>query len=130
MISLLKKYFHHIYYALGWSLVILILLSLPGSMLPEEKVLNIPNLDKIVHVGLFGGFVLLWCTYIASKHLEMKRRLVLFFCIFAIGCLYGTGMEFVQKYFIPSRDFELGDILADVVGASLGYGFCNIFLVV
>ena len=38
-------------------------------------------------------------------------------------------MEFVQKYFIPSRDFEIGDILADVVGAAIAYGICNIYLI-
>jgi hypothetical protein len=29
-------------------------------------------------------------------------------------------MEFVQKYFIPNRSFDLGDILADGVGSGIG----------
>ncbi len=33
--------------------------------------------------------------------------------------LYGIGMEYVQKYFIPGRDFDLADIIADMIGAGL-----------
>ncbi len=53
---------------------------------------------------------------------------MLFFWIFVIAAVYGAGMEFVQKYFIPGRDFEVGDILADLIGASLAYGTSNILL--
>jgi VanZ family protein len=38
-----------------------------------------------------------------------------------IGCLYGVLMEIVQKYFIPFRSFDLGDILADGIGCVAGY---------
>ena len=40
-----------------------------------------------------------------------------------VGCLYGIAMEFVQKYFIPLRSFDLMDILADGVGCIAGYFF-------
>ena len=34
--------------------------------------------------------------------------------------LYGIVMEFVQKFFIPNRSFDIGDIAADGVGCILG----------
>ncbi|MDB5210059.1 MAG: VanZ family protein, partial [Sediminibacterium sp.] len=34
---------------------------------------------------------------------------------------YGTIMEFVQKYWIPNRSFEIADILADSTGSLLAY---------
>jgi len=40
-----------------------------------------------------------------------------------VGCLYGILMELVQKYFIPFRSFDLGDILADGIGCFAGYLF-------
>jgi VanZ family protein len=128
MIRFLKKYFHHILFSISWSVIILILLALPGSMLPEENAIKIPNLDKLVHIGLFGGFVLLWSIYFSVKEFSQKKLLIIFFRIFIIGCIYGGAMEFVQKYFIPSRDFEIGDILADVAGAAIAYGISNIYL--
>ena len=127
MISFLKKYFHHIFYPIAWSIIVLILLTLPGSMLPQEKVFAIPNFDKLVHMGLFGGFVLLWSLYFNKKILNQRKLLVIFFRIFIISSLYGATTEFIQKY-IPSRDFDIADILADVAGAAIAYGIANIFL--
>jgi len=89
----------------------------------------LPGFDKIVHIGLFGGFVLLWCFYYSSKRLSSKKQLRIFFYIFLIASLYGIGMEYVQKYLIPMRDFDVEDILADLMGAGLAYGICNISLV-
>ncbi len=30
-------------------------------------------------------------------------------------------MEFVQKYFIPNRSFDVGDIIADGIGCAIGF---------
>ena len=30
-------------------------------------------------------------------------------------------MEYVQKYLIPNRDFDIYDIVADIIGAATGY---------
>ena len=128
--NLLKKYFGKLFFAVSWTIIVLVLLSLPGTMLPDEPSFKIPNLDKFVHICLFGGFVLLWCLYISRRqHDSTKNHLKWFFYIFIIAVSFGITMEYVQKYFIPFRDFELGDIIADMIGAGLAYGICNITLV-
>ena len=124
---LLKKWFSRLYIPIGWTLLIGVLLTLPGSMLPDERRFRIPQFDKIVHIGLFSGFVFLWCLWLSTRGLPQKRLLRAFFVIFILAAVYGTGMEYIQKYFIPHRDFELGDILADLVGASLAYGVSNLY---
>jgi|SRR5450432_829077 len=108
------------YPALIWTVIIFILLALPGKMLPSEEHLSIPQLDKIVHIILFGSFVFLWSFYYASKQ-DMNHRNQRFIRILIIACLYGTAMEYIQKYFIPNRDFDEYDILADIIGALGGY---------
>jgi VanZ family protein len=106
--------------AVVWTIVIFILLALPGNMLPDEKRVGIPQLDKYVHLILFGSFVFLWSFYFHAK--GGNRNLQgLFLRIVVIACLYGTAMEFVQKYFIPNRDFDIYDIGADIAGAIGGY---------
>ena len=55
-----------------------------------------------------------------------KRLLSLFFAVFILGVIYGIGSEYIQKYFIPLRDFDEADIIADMIGASLAYGLSNI----
>ena len=37
------------------------------------------------------------------------------------GVVYGIAMEIVQKYFIPFRSFDIGDIIADAIGCVVGY---------
>jgi VanZ family protein len=128
IIRKLKQFFGKFYFAFGWSLIILILLALPGSMLPHEQGFVIPGFDKIVHFCLFAGFVFFWCFYFESKNFSKAKLLRLFFLVFLVAQAYGIGMEYVQKYFIPQRDFELGDIIADLLGAGVAYGLCNLGL--
>jgi len=125
----LRRYLGKLYIAVSWTLIIFILLALPGSMLPKEQGFSIPNFDKLVHIGLFGGFVLLWCFYYSRKQLPFRKLLRIFFFIFIIGSAYGIGMEYVQKYFIPFRDFDTVDIISDLIGAGLGYGISNVSLI-
>jgi VanZ family protein len=129
MIDFLRKYFGKLYIPIAWTLVIGILLALPGKMLPSEAKFSIPQFDKFVHIGLFGGFVFLWGLYLSAKSTPPKRLLSLLFIIFILSCTYGISMEYVQKYFIPGRDFDLADIIADMIGAGLAYGLSNLFFI-
>jgi VanZ family protein len=107
--------------ALTWTLIIFILLSLPGKILPNEDHLRIPELDKYVHIILFGSFVFLWSFYFALKKEKESNSNKQFIRILIIACLYGIAMEYVQKYFIPNRDFDIFDIAADIIGAGGGF---------
>ena len=129
MIPFLRKYFGSIFFPLLWTLIIGILLAMPGSMLPSESHFSIPQFDKVVHISLFGGFVFLWNLYLSGRPIPIPRLLSLFFFIFLIAEAYGIGMEYVQKYYIPGRDFDEADIIADLIGAGIAYGISNIFLV-
>lgn len=107
--------------SLVWTFIIFILLVLPGNMLPNENHLTIPNLDKLIHMILFGSFVFLWSFYFAAKDPKNVKSGKRFLRILVIACLYGIAMEFIQKYLIPNRDFDLYDIVADITGAVAGY---------
>jgi VanZ like family len=125
----IRSYFAKIYFPLGWTILVLVLLAMPGSMIPKEQAFAIPGFDKVVHVVLFGGFVWLWSLHVASKRFPIAKRLRFFFYFFILAAIYGIGMEYVQKYWIPGRDYDLGDMIADLIGAGLAYGICNITLV-
>jgi hypothetical protein len=128
-VSKIETFLGKLHFAIIWTFIILILLALPGSLIPREDVFAIPGFDKVVHVVLFGGFVWLWCLYYKSKKLPQSRLLRSFFYIFILAAAYGIGMEYVQKYFIPGRDYDQGDIIADLIGAGLAYGLCNTRLI-
>jgi VanZ family protein len=100
--------------------IVFILLSIPGSSFHAQSKWfgNFP-IDKLIHVILFGSLALsLFIYFEKSRHSYLRtvrtKALVLIFCI-----LYGIGMEFYQKYFVPSRGFEVSDMLADAIGALL-----------
>ncbi|MFT3703738.1 MAG: VanZ family protein [Agriterribacter sp.] len=104
--------------ALLWSVIIFILLTIPGKELPPGP--EIPDLDKVIHIFIFGTQVWLWSVY--CKHTgKFKSLLGIFFLIFLLSCLYGIGMEYYQKYFVANRAFELGDILADITGSAIAW---------
>jgi VanZ family protein len=94
-----------------------ILLTLPGSDIPTEDWLDKIGFDKWVHIGMFALLTWLWCMGIPGK---TRKN----FYTIGIACLlYGIAMEFVQRYFIPNRSFDVGDIIADAVGCFLGVLF-------
>jgi len=104
-----------------WTLFILILMAIPGNMLPHEEKTFIPNLDKLVHATLFGSFVFLWSIYYATRKEKNNHNNSRFVLILIIACLYGVATELMQKYLIPNRDYDIYDILADCTGAALGF---------
>lgn len=101
-----------------WTIITIVLLCLPGSSIPGGGfVFNIPNLDKIVHVILFGGIVLFWGAHYAFRPERPQgwKKLVILLAILSTGL--GIVLEYVQFYFIPQRSFDRGDIVADASGA-------------
>ena len=121
MFKLAEKWSQHIWLALTWSIVTQTLLSLPGSLFPSRGLFNIPFLDKIAHLFLFGGLVFCWSVY----HYFRKRPPAItakrMWLIVILTFVYGILLEFFQKNFIPNRSFDEGDILADLVGGLIGY---------
>jgi hypothetical protein len=122
MVAFLRKYFGNLYTPLIWTICVMIGCCLPGSMIPNEQAFKIPNFDKLVHVTMFGGFVFLWNLYLTNRSLALPRLLGLFFLFYMLGNIFGISMEIVQKYWIPGRDYDTYDIIADMFGAGIGFG--------
>jgi VanZ family protein len=129
MVNFLKRYFSAWYVPLLWTVIVGTLCFLPGSMIPSESHFGIPQFDKFVHISMFGGFVFLWNLFEANRVSDAGRLLKLFFVWYVLGNVYGIGTEYVQKYWIPGRDYDQADIIADMIGAGLGYGLSNLWLI-
>ena len=121
MLKFIAKWSEHIWLAVTWSLITLVLLCLPGSVLPSHGLFSLPFIDKIAHLGLFGGLVFFWSLYYyfyrRPNIITVRLSWTIVFCCF----LFGVIMEFVQKDFIPNRSFDVGDIIADLAGSLIGY---------
>ncbi|ADJ27228.1 VanZ family protein [Nitrosococcus watsonii] len=94
---------------LGWLLVaVVVYLSLTSS-LPDVK-LDIQDQDKLGH---FTAYALLawWFSQV------YPARLHVFWGLFLV--VLGITLEFLQD--LVGRDFEYGDMLADIMGIVGGY---------
>lgn len=101
-----------------WFVLIFILLIIPGKNLPEVTFLDKIYFDKWVHITLFA--VQVYLSYTALKKIyPLSSAVFLNAAIYA--WLYGIAMEFVQKYWVPNRSFDVTDIIADGVGCLIAY---------
>ena len=103
-------------FAIVWLLIISVLFFLPGSALPNESMFGIPQFDKLVHAGFFAVLLFCWRFY-------FKADVRYTWLLLLLAAAYGLGVEFIQRDFVPHRDFDLYDVIADVIGAGIGLWF-------
>jgi len=107
--------------ALAWSLIILLLVGLPGDVFPEITTFwDWLSPDKVVHLIIFGtlSFLILF-GYRHQYSGNNKQKLVWIAVIITI--LYGALTEILQYYIFIGRSGNLYDALADGIGALMGW---------
>lgn len=115
--------------AIIWFIISTILLTLPGSDIPKAGWLDKIHFDKIVHIGMFALLSLLWCFALLKKTSDKKKLRQWFLSVTVIWIVYGIAMEFVQRYFIPGRSFDINDMIADAAGAIAGLIFSTRYFI-
>jgi VanZ family protein len=100
--------------AAAWAAAIFVLSSFPGSAYPAS---DVPAADKIVHVFLYAPLA-------ALAVLGLRRTIALGAAAAAVAgllatSLYGLSDEFHQS-FVPGRNSDWHDLVADALGALLG----------
>lgn len=108
----LKQYYKSILIGL-----LILWLSLTGSNIPVPgRLLNIPYLDKLGHLGMYTVFsaVLLLdsCRWRADQNFH--------YLILLIPLIFGALMEILQMTLTVSRKAEELDLVANIVGISAG----------
>lgn len=101
--------------SLIWTGLIFFLLTVKTDNIQSVPLFGIKNLDKFVHVFLFGILFLTWAKFLGTT---MKTNYTFLFVLFLAVSAYGIGMEFYQDNF-TTRAFEVADIYADTAGAAL-----------
>lgn len=103
--------------------VVTVLLCLPKSTLPDAggDWFNKYQVDKVIHFIIFAFLTYMFCRPIQLKGFFNTIITKIYFLIAVISSIYGFIMELVQHWFIPGRDFDGWDIVADIVGSFFGY---------
>ena len=110
---------------IAWFFIVLILMCLPGDDLPPTDWLHINFLDKWLHVAVFGFLVFLLCWPFYKSSFSNIQRKYYFVKITIAVSLWGLALEFIQKYFIAGRSFDLFDWAADSIGALIAFYICR-----
>jgi hypothetical protein len=102
--------------AVIWTVMILVLCWLPADVIKEiehkSPWFEIPDLDKVIHAGLFVGLAILW------RRLAPSRRAI--WAVLLGGFALGALSELGQLVPFVNRNAELYDLATDCVGVAIG----------
>ncbi len=104
-------------------LISLFLLTLPGDAMPYLGWFNFPQRDKFIHYCLFFLLCSLFAIPVKYRTSTKQAGIIWLTIICLIGIGYGIAIEFVQKWWIPNRSFEVLDIVADATGVAGAFGY-------
>ncbi len=110
---------------IAWFFIIMFLTCLPGNDLPKIGWLNKIYFDKWVHIGMFGILVFLFSLPFFKTYLPAAKKINYFLWITITASLWGLAIEFIQKYFVVGRSFDLLDWAADSIGAFVSFLYCR-----
>lgn len=105
-------------------MVILTILFLSLFNPPKTRLNDVTNIDKIVHVCMYGGLELvIWIEYL-RHHSNLNWVKILVLGIIA-PIILGGLLELAQMYLTQKRSGEWADLIADtagvLIGAAVGY---------
>ncbi len=114
--------------AITWFVVVFILIILPEDNLPgKHSWLDITYLDKFVHIFMFALLTFLFLLPVAESSMFAKEKRFYFIRIGIAACIWGITTEFIQKFYVPTRSFDLLDWAADSLGVLIAIIYCRRF---
>ena len=113
---------------IAWFFLVLILICLPGDDLPKaDDWMDAIFFDKWVHAVLFCMLAFLFMMPICKSNTSNKNKWSSIIKIALAASVWGLTTEFIQKFFIHGRAFDLLDWAADGVGVIIAIIFCKRF---
>ena len=114
--------------AIAWFFIVFVLIIMPGDNLPGKESwlswLEVLYPDKWVHLTMFAVMTFLFLLPIAESGLFKKIKRHYFIRIGIAACIWGLTTEFIQKFYCPTRDFDIFDWAADSIGILLAIIYC------
>lgn len=88
---------------------------MPDNGQLSETWFTIKHLDKLAHLIMYAVLSFLFMRD------GMSLKLILTLCL-----TVGIGIEIIQGKYLDGRHFELLDIIANIIGYSVGIGLYNL----
>lgn len=104
-----------------WCALITILSCLPADNEGSDW-FNFQHADKLLHVMFYGIFTALIIMSIlqttGNQNINMRAIMIVFVLVFS----YGSVMEIIQHYLIPTRTGDPVDIVFNLIGWVIATG--------
>jgi len=114
----MARFFKASWMAPAWTLLIIVLLTIPGSSIPSAS--RLFEYDKLAHASLFFVLTILWLAALANRNVSKAIGIVL------VIILFSFLSEWYQQMLPFDRTADVFDAIADTVGALLGLSFWGI----
>jgi len=105
------------WFTLLWALFILFISVIPGEDLPS---LSIWEADKLAHALVYAMLCAGVILTLRIQNTWVKNRLKAIIFALVLCNLYGAGIECIQGLFLPSRTFDIYDLMANGIGTLMG----------
>jgi len=125
-ISVRIKYKNFLFYWLP-VLIYCIFIFIQSSYPSPEDIPNIPYLDKFLHFCAYALLGALFLRAYLTLRIKNNTNLVIILGILS-SAIYGISDE-IHQYYVPFRDADLMDVLADTLGSIFGVWIYYLFIV-
>lgn len=117
----MRTFFKYNRNALLWAFLILVLCTMPVKGISTFKLLDLLSFDKLAHMLLFA--MQFWFIAIgqAKQHVFSYKRKRVPIIAFILTVAYGGAIELIQGYLLSGRTMDLLDMLANTIGAIVGW---------
>jgi len=110
---------------IAWFFLVLFLICLPGSDIPPvENWLSYIYFDKWVHIGLFSVLTFLFIYPVSKLAMATAVKKNTAIKIALTAWIWALTTEFIQRFFIPDRSFDMYDWAADSFGILVAFTWC------
>ena len=107
-------------FAFYWLPLILycLLIYIQSANPSPDQIPSIPFVDKVLHFAAYGILGILF--YRAYQTLRIRDNLPMLMLLSVVSAsLYGISDE-IHQSFVPFREAEVADVIADMLGAASG----------
>ncbi len=110
-----------------WSILILVVCSIPGDALPTKPFIKIPHFDKFVHAMLYLPYAIIISAHFHLNVNKIKTPLAIFITLMIVFS-FGGIIELLQEYAFVHRSADWFDLMSDVIGGIIGLLLYYLFL--
>ena len=104
--------------AILWSIVIIVLSTLPGKTMNSFSFSDLWNVDKLGHLVVYAIHCFLLLRGYRHLTKEILNRQVISALLWSV--FLGFSLEIIQYSFFPDRHFDILDLIANIIGSIVG----------